>query len=164
MGYSKSPLAIKRVQTLLDQMVLATSDLTWPAENAHMLGYYIRQAMTIAKKQKLEPYHMLKDRFVIRNRGNKVTAELRDISPASGLQSVMSQIRLEEVNSLMEIIGALITHNTADQFHFPKANLTDEELTQLYKWSRENEKFMVVSDSEGITIVSTDPGDVKWTP
>jgi len=164
MGYSKSPLAIKRVQTLLDQMLHATTDLTWPAENAHMLGYYIRQAMTIAEKQNIEPYYSLKGRFVIRNRGDRVTAELRDISPAAGLQVAMSSVRLEDVTSLMEMIGALITHHVAEQVHFPKSNLTKEEMISLYKWVKENEKFMVVSDLEGITVVSTDPGEVKWTP
>jgi len=120
--------------------------------------------MTIAKKQNLEPYHTLKDRFVIRDRGDRVMAELRDISPSAGLQQAMSQLKLEEVTALMEIIGSLITHHTAEQIHFPKASLTEEEMTSLYKWVRENEKFMVVSELEGITVVSTDPGEVKWTP
>lgn len=165
MGYSTSPFTIKRVEKFLKEMVTTEHDLAWPTKNAHMVSYYIRQALTVAKTQGIDPYNTLKDRFIIRNRGDKVVAELRDLSTSTeALKHTMSQMTISDARSTMEIVGACITNKTAEQLHFPNASLTKEELKTLYKWISETELYLIVSDVEGITILKNNPGAVAWTP
>lgn len=162
MSYSSNVKVIEKMKSLLDQMVQAKTDLTWPTTNAHMLGYHIREALTIAKKAGIKPYDTLKDRFVIRNRGDRVTAELKDKEAFTALQSVMSKVTLENLTSLMEIVGGAINHKAREMF-FPDADLMPEELEKLHLWAEKNEYFMVASDA-GVTLTRDDPGEAKWVP
>lgn len=162
MGYSKSESAVERVKPLLDQMVAATTDLTWHHKNPHMLGYHLREAMTIAKRHKLEPYNTLKERFIIRNKGDKVVAEIRHFEALPALQAAMSKVVLEDITSLVSIVGAAID-NKAHELYFPSAILSDEDKLTLYTWCVKNEYFMIVAEV-GVTITKSDPGDVAWAP
>lgn len=162
MGYSNSEASIKRVQKLLDQMLDAQSDISWPSPNAHMLGYHIREALTIAKKKGIEPYKGLKDRFIIRNKGTRVVAELRDVETLAALQSAMSKVVLENLSSLMEILGGAINHKMSEMF-FPDADLTQDEAEKLYLWAQKNGYFLIVAES-GITLTKNDPGEAVFRP
>lgn len=162
MGYSNSDAAIKRVQKLLDQMLLAKSDLTWPSTNAHMLGYHIREALTIAKKKGIEPYNELKDKFTIRNKGNRVVAELKHVEAATALQAAMSNLTIEHLSSLMEIVGAAINHKASEMF-FPDADLAPDEVEKLFLWAEKNGYFLIAAES-GITLTKDDPGEASWRP
>jgi len=162
MGYSRNVKAIDRVRPLLEQMLVARTNLMWPSKNAHMLGYHIREALTIAKKEKIEPFDKLKERFVIRNKGDHVVAELKDIEELDTIQSVMSRVTLEGLVTLMEIVGGAINHK-ADQMFFPSADLEDGEVEKLYIWAQKNSYFLIVADS-GVTLSKSDPGEAKWEP
>lgn len=162
MGYSRSLNAIERVKPLLDQLVSADKDISFPHENPHMLGYHLREAMTIAEKKKVSPYAELKKRWTIRNRGNRVVAELRGVENIVALQAAMSKMAIEDVSSLVEVIGSAITHKAHEMF-FPDADMIREDVEKLYAWARKNEYYLVVS-LDGITLTKDDPGEAAWTP
>lgn len=160
MGYSKNLDRIERVRPLLDQMLKAKTSLTWPSANAHMLGYHIREALTLAKKTKFKPYDELKDKFIIRNKGNCVVADLRNMEIS--IETVMSKVTLEDLVSLLEIIGGAINHR-ADEMFFPSADLEAEEVEKLFVWAEKNNYYLIVAET-GVTLTRNDPGEAKWTP
>lgn len=160
MGYSKNIKMIERVRPLLDQMLNAKTNLVWPSRNAHMLGYQIREALTLAKKNKVEPYDALKDKFVIRNKGDHILAELRLVEVS--IEAVLSKVTLEGLVSLMEIVGGAINHR-ADEMYFPSADLEPEEIEKLFIWAQKNEYFLIAAET-GVTLTKNDPGEAKWTP
>lgn len=162
-GYSQNEAAINRVQALLDQMVVTDTDLSWPTKDAHMLGYHLREAMTLAKRIGKSPYDTLKDKFTIRNRGDRVVAELKVKEGIEALQSLMSKVELSDVTSTVEIVGAAIVHSQATELYFPDAVLTDEDKLALWKWSSKNEYYIIVAEI-GVTLTKKDPGEVAWTP
>lgn len=162
MGYSGNKAAVERVKPLLDQMVQAQQDLTWPSTNAHMLCYHIREAMTVAEKLKIEPYDGLKVNWIIRNRGTKVVAERKNVETLQALQAAMSNMELENVDSAMGIVGAAIMHK-AHQMYFPDARLNPDDVLALYSWCHKHGYFLVVAEV-GVTITKDDPGEVAWTP
>ena len=162
MGYSTSPAAVKRVEPLLVQMMNATGNLSWPSDNAHMLAYHLREAMTVASKDSKSPYHELKQKFMIRNKGTRVVAELRDVTDiVAHIQSAKPKLVLDGLGTLVELVGAVITHEAHEMF-FPDARLTEEDARNLWRWATPRDYYLVIG--EGITIAKDDPGDAKWTP
>lgn len=162
MGYSNNSAVIARVRPLLDQMVKATSDLVWPSKDPHMLGYHIREAMTYAKAREIDPYKGLKSQWIIRNRGDRVVAERRDVIAFEALQSAMQKMEIENLHSVVEIVGAAIAHK-AHHIYFPDAILTPDERLMLWKWARSNEYYIVVAEV-GVTLTKENPGEAAWTP
>lgn len=163
MPYSKNLNSITRVKKILDQMVEAKTNLSWPNHNPHMLAYRIREAMTLAEKVHYAPYHILKAKYIIRNKGSRVLAELREIdSVLETLQAAHTRVTLEQLSSLIEIIGGVI-HAKAEEMFFPDADLSAEETNRLYLWCKEKDYFLIVAE-RGITITKTDPGEAKWEP
>lgn len=126
-----------------------------------MLGYYLREALTIAEKMKIEPYHELKSRFRIRDLGDRVVAELTKVESLTALQTGMAKMTLPGLTELFEIIGAAITHG-ANEMYFSEAELLEEEVGKLFAWATKNGYHLVVG--EGITLTKTDPGEAKWLP
>lgn len=163
MGYSRNPAVIDRVKPLLDQMITAQSSLAWPSKNSHMLGYYIREAMTLAKRKKVEPYHELKDRFVIRDKGDRIVAELKTPATIEALREAMAKVVLAELVSLYEVIGGAV-NTKADELYYPDADLSQDDLAKLYAWAVNNKYFLIVSEEDGVTLTREDPGELKWTP
>lgn len=162
MGYSKNEAVINRVKPLLDQMVVAKADLTWPTKDAHMLGYHLREAMTLAKRIGKAPYDQLKDKFTIRNRGDRVLAELKIVETVQALQNLMSKMELPEIHTVVEIVGAAIAHD-AGQMYFPDAVLTEDDAKELYNWTSKHGYHLIVAEV-GATITKDDPGEAAWTP
>lgn len=161
MGYAKSAAALKRLQPLLDQMLKSDVSLSWPSQNAHMLGYHIREAMKIAESDPQSPYKGLRERFVIRNKGTHVVAEPRVINVVAELHQAHAKMSLENLSGLLELIGAVITHEAHEMF-FPDALLTEEETKTLYEWAKPRGYSLVVGN--GITITKENPGEAEWTP
>lgn len=161
MGYSRNPNVVTRCKTQLDTLLAATSDVTWVVKDSHMTGYWIREAMTVAEKQGIKPYHELKGKFIIRDKGGKVVAELRERAALEQLKSSAPKLVLADLTGLLEILGACVEHKSSEMY-FPGAALDEEEIGRLYNWCRTNNYFIIAGD--GITITKTDPGDIAWTP
>lgn len=163
MGYSKNKEKVERVRKLLDQMLGTSVDLRWESDNPHMLAYHLREAMTIAQKNHIEPYEELKDKFTIRNRGTFVLAEVKkSLDIVAQLQTAMAKVVLEDETTVVAIVGAAITHK-AEELFFPNAVLSEDDLKQLYTWTEKNGYFIVAADL-GATLTKRDPGPAKWSP
>lgn len=146
---------------MLDQMVSATTSISWTTDNGHMLGYKLREAMLVAKNKKITPYDKLRDKFIIRNKGDKVMAELR-VYTAISLQESLSRVTIEDISVLPAIIGAAITHK-ANEMYFPDARLSYDDTEKLYLWASKNFYFLIISES-GVTLTKNDPGEARWEP
>lgn len=161
MGYSKtSKYAITKVQTLLDQMLKSEGNVSWPSRDPQKLIYLLRDALSVAEKDHSSPYRPLKSNFIIRNKGTHVLAERRNVVDIIGELS-RSRMTIENITTLIEIIGAVITHKQHEMY-FPDALVNEEEILQLYNWCLEKEYNIVVGD--GITVTKNDPGEAKWLP
>lgn len=128
-----------------------------------MLGYHLREAMTLAKKLGKSPYDTLKDRFTIRNRGDRVVAELKNIETIQALQNLMSRMELPDVTGITEIVGAAIMHDQATEIYFPDAVLGVDEAKDLYGWTSVRGYHLVVAEV-GVTLTKNDPGEAAWKP
>lgn len=161
MGYSNNKIVIERMRPLLDQLLVATADISWSTENAHMFCYRLNEALMYAKKHGVVPYEGLKDKFMIRNKGNRALAELRVQPVLETLQRAMEKLVLSDFSSAVEIVGAAITNKVNEMF-FPDAELNEEELKLVHTWGEKNGYFLVYGN--GLTLTKNDPGEAKWTP
>jgi hypothetical protein len=172
MGYSTSPRAVQRVKNHLDEMLNSDTKLEWADENPSKLAYRINDAFHAARhlafnrdKKPVEPYvtyARLKAKFIIRVDAGKVIAEPRDIMPLDTVRAGMARMVLHDVSDVLEVVGAAITHKAPEMF-FPDADLTNEELPQLYAWASKNSYFVIPSD-DGVLLTQNDPGDIAWKP
>lgn len=162
MSYAKSDRALNRIKPVLDLLVAADKDVRIPSDNPHMLGYYIREGFKIARDRKLTQYKDLPEKFVIRNRGDHVLAELRSRVTLTALQQHMSRVVLDEIVDLVQVIGAAIQHK-AEEMQFPDAELERDDLLRLYQWASKNQYYLIVAET-GLTLTKDDPGEAKWTP
>jgi hypothetical protein len=180
MGYSTNPKSIEKVRSHLELMVAELEaaakdqrpvrDIKWAVSgNAIKLAYWIRQALVLARKNptpQYKRYAELSDHFIIRSSDNSVSAVPKDISEIAKLADTLSKMTLSDLESVYEVVGALIQHNanakTKSEFYFPDAALNQEDLEKLYSWAVTNGFHIIVG--EGITVTSTDPGDLAWKP
>lgn len=162
MGYSNSKSVIERAKEYLEILLVSNQDVTWQAENTHMFAYYLREAMTLAAKHRIAPYHELKGKWIIRNKGNRVVAELKGIEPLVGLQAMPTKFTSSVITTLTELVGAAITVK-ATEMYFSSVALSDADKLMLYQWCQKNEYYMVAAEV-GVTLLKNDPGDVAWQP
>lgn len=161
MGYSRNPKMIERSRTFLDAMLAAKDDIAWNSENSHMLGYYIREALTLAKRFDIAPYNELKDKFIIKDKGDRVVAELRLRIPV--LRHATGKLTLSELTSVQEIVGACIEHKS-EEMYFPNASLSEDDVKTLHTWTEKNNYFIISAPGGELTVTRKDPGDIKWMP
>jgi len=161
MSYSNNVFAITRVEKFLRQMSEASTSLEWESEEPYKLAYYIREGIHVAN-QREHPYGKLAGKFIIRSKKNKVIAQLRVLSPEySELKRTLNKMVLPGLKKLLEVVGASIQHK-AEEMYFPDAELDDEAIERLYKWTCENQYYIVLG--EGLTLTVLDPGESKWSP
>lgn len=161
MPYSRNPKTVENWKAYLDQLLNSSTDIAWESANTHMLGYYLRQAMTIAQKQKIAPYEGLKDKWTIRDRGDRILAELKSRAPIETLKRADAKLILAGLVDLPEIVGACIEHK-ADEMYFPEGVLDEQQTKVLYLWSSKNGYHIIIGN--GVTVTKTDPGDIAWVP
>jgi len=160
-GYSKSIRAVKKVQPLLEQLVLADGKIEWSSENPHADAYALREGIKSAALRAIhndkpnEPYYSfarLNSKFIFRTAPGKIIAEPRDFVPILALREAHS--------SMVAIVGAAITHN-AYKMYFPDASI-DCDLEAVYSWAKQNEYYLVVG--AGLTLTRDNPGEIAWRP
>lgn len=118
--------------------------------------------MTLAKSKGITPYHNLKDEWIIRNKGTKVVAERRQVVALEALTAAMNRMEMENLYTVVEIVGAAITHK-ANQMYFPDAALIEDDKKSLYNWCQKHGYYLVVAEV-GVTLTKNDPGEAAWTP
>ncbi len=140
MPYNISKGVVHRNQRFLDDMLHGKKTLTWPAHDSGILAYKIREALFAAQRHpEFMPYHVLKNWYRIHARLGWVEAEY--IGPIISEQDVQAptNLTLGRYTSVEEIVGACIKFvRTADELHFPDAQLSVEDRTMLYRWGKTN--------------------------
>ena len=170
MGYSKSIRAVRRVEPILKQLVVAQGNLEFPSSNSGEDAYYIRDGIkasahhAIRDNEPNEPYYsysQLNVKYVFKAAAGKVVAALRDVVTVRALASAHASMSVPDVDDDLSIIGAAITHR-APRMYFPDAGAESVDLHSVYNWARENNYHIVVGD--GITLTQDDPGKLAWKP
>lgn len=171
MGYSRSKKTVQRVENHLKQMASSTVELRWTHHDPVRLAYWIRDAIKASKHHALdatqrpvEPYATysnLETKYVLRTTGNLVIAEPRDRIPLAIEQAGMGKMVVTEAHDALEIVGAAVMHN-ADEMFFPDAS-ENLDLNLINNWASKNGYFIVVN-SEGVTMLKRDPGELAWRP
>lgn len=166
MSYSKSPNAVARVRPYLEELIDAQSDVEWePTQvGSARLAYLIREGIHAARHLGLSDFASLTEKFIIRDRGNHVVAEIRNKLPSEILSRSLAKITLREVQGLGAVVGAAITHKGKKEWYFPDAALNRSEMEQLYAWTSKNEIHIIKHDEKSITLTRTNPGEIAWTP
>jgi len=146
MGYSKSKKAVRRVQSYLEQMVKAETNIEFPSAEPSKLAYYIRDGIKAARNfpEVVGTYARLNSKYVIKSGPGKVICELRDVLELTR-QGIRSQVSIPNVVDAIGIIGAAITHK-ADEMIFPDATLdTIVNITPLKKWAEKNDYNLIIT-------------------
>lgn len=143
MGYSKNPATIERVEPFLELMYNSDSTLEWETPDPQKLAYYLREGISAAAAVlekdptniKMQNFVSVRAKYVIRIKGNKVVAELRNALPMAVSQvKKLKTVYLPDITSLSEIIGAVAKYmleEKKEEIKVPNFDLDEEELQQL---------------------------------
>jgi len=163
MGYTLTPNAIARVKPYLDEMVQMEDDIEW--ENADsQLSYLIRNGIAAAIRFNMPVYAQLKAKYLVRQRGTKTIAEIRNRLPS--LMKAVSNLTLtiRDISDELSIVGAMIGNKERVEIYFPDALLDEEQLTALYKWSGDKYSIINHPDGDGVTLTKKDVDNIRWVP
>ena len=181
MPYPKSIKALKKVQTQLELMRRATSDIEIPSDNSIKLAREIFAGMNYAKtklsdpeispelKSLCEEYAELRSKYIVRASSNKVTCELRnpsiylpeDSTPKERIG--YTKMVAAGITDALEVIGNLIEHKP-DTVHYKDFTEFDD-LISVYNYCTNN-KYYIISHqliNDGITVTKKET-DLAWQP
>ena len=162
MGYTKSIRILKLVQDHLDLMLTSETNLVFEADDANKLAYQIRSGIKAAQARKdsaeYSKYAGLQAKYIIRIRGTKVIAELRDPTPIP-LKQTLSRLVIGKITDALGAIGILIEHKP-EEVYFPNY---DDELDILYNYSSVN-NYSIIKHETGVTVTKHKNEVAEWTP
>lgn len=143
MGYSNSKKAVERVQPILEILLSADQKLFFKSKNPTKLAYAIRDGIrNSGKYEAYKQYAELREKCRIEVKPDGVSVVLREQldyeDPIVELAQSFTSLTIPEVNSVLQVVGACIKHKSAPKLDFPDAALDDEALTQLRKWTDNN--------------------------
>lgn len=145
-------------------------EVTWPSYEPDKLAGRLREALASAvahsdRDEVCKNYAHLRDKYVIKARPQEVRADLRVRVLRSQVRESLRKLRLPEVDSFEQAVGAAIVQR-ADEIHFPSIIIApnDPSVIMFYNWCLANSWFILNHYAEGITITKKDPGEIKWSP
>ena len=150
MGYVTTQSAILRVKPILDEMVQAEKDCSWPSDDPR-LAYRIREAIAASKRLGIKEYAELSGKYIIRSAHGRTIAELRNKLALELLMDSTARMTLREVISLSAVVGAAIKHKAREMF-FPDAVLEQEDIDKLTKWATSVGYELLNHEEEGVTL------------
>jgi hypothetical protein len=129
MSYSKSKRVVRQYESYLSKLLSAQTSITFPDRNPSRLGYKLREAIFASQFfPDTKQYANLQSKFLFRLKSLAITCELRDqietYDSVSVLKQVKAEVVIQEVDSLMGLMTAVLKHK-ADYFGFP--NIPDLE-------------------------------------
>lgn len=153
MGYTVSSRAISRVFNQLQQMVNAQTNLEWVTDNPREFAYRLREAISVAvertKKGDGEPYESfskLRAKYLFREKGGKVIAELRDAIPQMTLKSDFAVMNEPNANDAMSVVGVMIK-NRGKIIVFPAFDINDvNESLLVSNWAIKNNYNVTIAN------------------
>jgi len=141
-------------------MVEANENLEWETTDPGKLSYYIREAISVScllykddhENEKAKGFSNLKSKFIIKIKGNRVIAVLRnEIPPAIMSVRKLKSVYLPSIGTLTEIVGAIakyIIEEEKEQITIPSFNLSGTELTKLRAYLKSKELEIEVNENE----------------
>lgn len=168
MSYSRNKNALKRVQKILDDMLKAPEgeDIAFISTNPLKLSYQLHEAFDVADTYpEFANYRPLKKLFKVRVRFDRVVCERKGkpVDAKAILEQQLSKMTIDNVADILGIIGAATKHK-ATEMYFPKAILTDDDLSKLYKWTSISGYYIINNYDVGITITKNNPGELAYEP
>jgi hypothetical protein len=165
MGYNLSINSIDRVSSYLDEMITASSDLTWHTPDPAKTAYYIRQGIAAAQALGDDKYAQLNSKFLIRSRSGIVVAELRNRTTESLLTEQLAKIVINDVNDLPSLIGAVIQHKGYEMVFPNFIQPDDAQLETIYNWiNMENLSYHIINSEHGLVVTKKEVRDIAWHP
>lgn len=161
MGYSSNKNSIEKVRPFLEEMRKNVTELKWAHKTPQKLAYYLREALAISRNLPIAEYQYLSERYTIKAVKDGVIAQPKNLPALVKLQHTLEKRVIEEASTLYEIVGAAIT-SANEELYFPNVHLDDAELNKLWKWTRENNFFIIVGD--GTILTREDPGNIAYSP
>lgn len=169
MGYSNKLSAITRVEEFLTLMVNAVDEsLEWQTVDPSQLAYYIREGISASvfiykngtDDERLKEFSQLKSKFIIKIKGNKVIAALRNEMPFA-VMSVkrIKSVYLPNVTTLTQIVGAVakyILEENKEQITIPNSSLNQDEFDKLESYL--NSKSLIIEVGENELVILRDKG------
>lgn len=166
MAYARSKKSVLKLESVLKQLVEAKDDLVFQSLEPHRLAYSIHEALkSAAIYPEFYHYSLLRDKYTIRIKSNKVVAELKSkiIVGETIIREQLGKMTIVEVSDIMGVVGAAVTHKAGEMF-FPDAHFTVEGLSELYQWSEPAGYFIINHGDNGLTLTRVHPGEMNWTP
>jgi hypothetical protein len=167
-GYSKNPTAIERVEPLLELMFNSDSALEWETPDPQKLAYYLREGISAAAvvltkdptNEKMQNFVSLRGKYVIRIKGNKVVAELRNALPMAVAQvKKLRSVYLPDITTISEIVGAVakyIVEEKKEQLTIPNYDLTEDDIQKLGLYLRGKSLTVTITEKDELVIGESD--------
>lgn len=173
MGYTLTLAAVRRVQGMLEELLLSAEtneERVWKVPDPGRAARLLREGMAAAAAnaatdETCARFALLKEKYAIKVSAGIVRAEPRVRTLASSLVKSLAKLRLPEIEKLIEAIGAAVEHANVDEIHFPHVMISTfdyDSCVNFYAWCRSNNWFIVNNFEDGITITKADPGDQTW--
>ena|SRR5256885_14701817 len=171
MSYSRNKSSLKRVQKILDDLLLSINsesndDVILMSSSPNKLSYQLHEALEVADTYKeYNRYRVIREHYRIRVKFDRVIAEckVRPVNAKVILSDQLNKMTVNDATSVLEIIGAAIK-NSLNELYYPNVELTDDELSELYKWTSVNKYYIINNYEAGITLTRNDPGELKYEP
>jgi len=167
-GYSKNPITIERVEPFLELMYNSDSTLEWETPDPQKLAYYLREGISAAAaalakdptNEKMQNFVSLRGKYVIRIKGNKVVAELRNALPMAVSQvKKLKTVYLPDITDLSQIVGAVakyIIEERKEELRIPNYDLTEDQLQQLSIYLET--KLLQANIIDGVLVIGESDG------
>lgn len=161
-------MAVKRVEKLLQTLVEAETDedVMFATREPARLAYQLHEALRVCEKfPEYKHFAILRDKYKIRVRSSRVLMErrLKSVVAIKVDNRPLQRMTIDGVDNLLGIVGAA-TVNKVSEIFFPDANLSQNDLLDLYNWARQFGYFVISHDDAGVTITKVDPGPIAWEP
>lgn len=172
MGYSRSKQAVERVKLVLDTMNATNERFRLPCKDPLRMSYAIRDALAVVKQypETYPDYTKLRDKFKIKLKHDHLIFEPRQKlefgdpvvgEPVLVLANSLESMEIDEVQTVLEIVGACIKHK-APEFTFPDAELDEGEMNTLTKWASSSN--YEISNTKPLTLRKRAPVEDNSTP
>jgi len=150
--YSKSIGSITKVQDELKLLITSKSDIVFPSDNPNKLAWVLRSAINSAITNGVKDVAALKAKYLIKIKGGKVVAELRDkVAKIAELEELINkdELILRDVTNLMELVTSLSVYRETKVLKFPHVNLNEDEIRKLGELGVKR-NFLVLSSKDRV--------------
>lgn len=173
MGYNESYGTVRRMKRHLDELFRRQETVDFSSDEPKSLAYKLREAIHAAQFwDQYEHYHQLKEYFQFEVRPDRVRCRFMSPEPVT-ISDSQGKTRDEEtdkmivndVDSLMAVIGAAMEHENESEIFFPSAVLLDPDKSRLHGFAKDSGWKIIDHEEGGVTLTKKEiPEEIQWTP